>query len=92
MSGEAQTVYVRDKSGQILEGPASELDAAIKAGGTQVSDEDVAADQNAEKYKGVGNTLAAGGLGALDMLTLGLGPAAAGAIGGEDTKQYITGV
>ena len=90
MSGD--TVFVRDQQGNILEGPASQLDAAIKAGGEQVSSADVAKQENAEKYSGVGNTLAAGGLGALDMLSLGLGPAAIGSLGGEDTKQYIEGV
>ena len=91
MSGPDQ-VYVRTQDGSVLQGPASQLQGAIDAGAQPITTEEAQAAQNTEKYAGLGHTLAATGIGAANMLTLGLGKGLAADIGGDETRQYIQGV
>jgi hypothetical protein len=85
-------VYIKDAQGNILQGPASELAAAKRAGASEISPEDVQEDQLQNKYGGVGGMAAGAGVGALDALTLGFGSGALGELGGDDFKEDIRGV
>lgn len=89
---DGDTVYIKDAQGNILQGPASELEAAKQAGAVEVSPEEVEQNQLQTQYGGLGGQAAAAGVGALDALTLGFGSGALGELGGDEFKKDIQGV
>ena len=89
---DTQTVFIRDESGNVLQGQRKDLPEALKSGAEEISPQDVAKIRLQAKYGGVGGQLAAGAISAADAATLGLGTGIAGAVGGEDVKEYIRNV
>ena len=84
-------VKIQTSTGQYGTVDEKDLQQAIDAGATQVSDDEFAKAAAQKEFGGVGGMAAAGGLGLARGATLGLSDLAATAIGGEETRRTIEG-